>query len=419
MLHGRPQQRLPVHRASPQPPPWSQPHGQAQRGGRLVVQSPDHGMAGDGLFGVKPPGGGQFAGCTLHAGQGLVHHADGIPGHRGPGLLEFPGILQPIKAISTQGFQHEITGPAVRPDPGRCQQGTVHQPQHGWPCVLPGDRFGGFQRERSRKYRDPPEHPTISFAEQLIAPVGGGGERAMPGGGRFPVRSSQQHEPVIQAVQQLRQPECLYPRGGQLDRQRHPVQLGYQLCHRRGGVGAERELPVGAAGPVGEQRHRLGARNSGRIIRRGQRQGGQPVPGLAGNAERLTAGRQDPHVIGDLEQRRAHLGGRPGHVLTAVQHEQHLLPGRASRPANPSPRRQAARERPARLPWPQVSARDPAPLPAPPATRRRRTGRPLAPRLRRPAASSPPRPARLPSRAGIHEKASYLVRRACPADEPR
>ena len=147
----------------------------------------------------------------------------------------------------------------------------------------------------------------------------------MPGGGRFPVRSSQQHEPVIQAVQQLRQPECLYPRGGQLDRQRHPVQLGDQLCHRRGGVGAERELPVGAAGPVGEQRHRLGARNSGRIIRRGQRQGGQPVPGLAGNAERLTAGRQDPHVIGDLEQRRAHLGGRPGHVLTAVQHEQHLL----------------------------------------------------------------------------------------------
>ena len=235
--------------------------------------------------------------------------------------------------------------------------------------------------------------------EQLVAPLHGGRQRPLPRR-RQPVPAGQQREPVIEAVQQLPHPQRLHPRRRQLDRQRHPVQPRHQPRHPGSGLLIEREMRVGAAGPVGEQRHRLRPAAPLSGVRAGQGQRPQPVPRLPGHRQRLPAGRQHPHVITGRQQPGAQLRGRADHVLAVIQHQQQLLPGQHPRHrlgrrdtgllAHPQ-RRRHHRRRP---------APGPAPAPAPPATPRPRTGPPPPGPPGRPAGSSPPRPARSPSPAG-------------------
>jgi len=78
------------------------------------------------------------------------------------------------------------------------------------------------------------------------------------------------------------------------------------------------------AGPVDEQRHGLGP--VGALAGRGQRERRQPVPGLAGDADRLPAGGQDPHVIRGEQHLPDEVRDRREDVLAVVDHQQELPP---------------------------------------------------------------------------------------------
>ena len=163
---------------------------------------------------------------------------------------------------------------------------------------------------------------------------------------RQPVPARQQREPVIDPVQQRRHAERLHPRRRQLDRQRHPVQPRHQPRHHWAGRSVQREPRIGPAGPVREQRHRVGPGHVSRVIRIGQGQRPEPVPGLPSHGQRLPAGRQHPHIITRRQQPRAQLRGRADHVLAVIQHQQQLLPGQ-------HPRQRLVRRHPRLLGYPQ------------------------------------------------------------------
>ena len=209
-------------------------------------------------------------------------------------MLSGPG--QQPGPVGPQGLQHLVPGPAIRTGLRRAQQRAVHQVQHRRPRASPGDRLGRLQRERAREHRQPAEHPPLVVVQQLVAPLHGGRQRPVPPG-RQPVPAGQQREPVIQAVQQLRHPQCLHPRRRQLDRQRHPVQPRHDLSHRRPAVPVQREPRVGPPGPVREQRHRLRPARAPMIFRTGQGQRRQPVPGLPGHRQQLAAGWSTPGLV--------------------------------------------------------------------------------------------------------------------------
>ena len=99
-------------------------------------------------------------------------------------------------------------------------------------------------------------------------------------------------------------------------------------------------MRVGPAGPVHEQRHRLGLGRISQVTGIGHRQRAQPVPGLPRHPQRLPAGRQDPQVITGRHQLRAQPGSRAEHVLAVIQHQQQLLAGQypGQRPGERRPR---------------------------------------------------------------------------------
>ena len=109
-------------------------------------------------------------------------------------------------------------------------------------------------------------------------------------------------------------------------------------------------MRISAAGPVREQRHRLRSPEV-RVIRAGQGQRRQPVPGLPRGPQRLPAGRQDPHIIAGSQQPGAQRRGRADHMLAAIQHQQQLPPGQrtlqraGSRDPRPLPHPQRRRDR--------------------------------------------------------------------------
>jgi hypothetical protein len=72
--------------------------------------------------------------------------------------------------------------------------------------------------------------------------------------------------------------------------------------HRRAGLPFQPEMRIRAAGPVGEQRHRLGPGRHRQVLQIRQAQRRQPVPRPSRHAQRLPAGRQHPHVIGRGQQ---------------------------------------------------------------------------------------------------------------------
>ena len=279
-----------------------------------------------GILGVQPAGRGRFPRAGLQPRGGLPGHPERVPGQGRLGLLLLARLGELPGPVGAQRLQHHIPEPAIRPGLRRGQQRAVHQMQHRRARARPGVGLGGLQREGPREHRHHPEYPPLVLIEQLVAPLHRGGQRLLPRR-RRPVPVGQQREPVTDPVQQLRHAQRLHPGGGQLDRQRHSVQPRHQPRHRRRRLAGQRELRNRAAGPVGEQRHRLGPGRLSQVIGIGQGQRRQPVPGLPGHPQRLPAGRQHPHLIAGGQQPGAQLRGRAGHVLAVIQHQQQLLPG--------------------------------------------------------------------------------------------
>jgi len=286
-----------------------------------MVQGPGQRLACRGLLGIQPPRRGQLAGTGLQRRGGLLRHLERVPGRSGCGIGVFARLGQEPVPIGSQRLQHHVPEPAIRIRPRRYQQRAIHQAQHRRPGARPPHRLGGLQSERPREHRHRPEHPPLGLIEQLVAPLNGGGQRSLPIG-REPMPRSQQVEPVIEAVQQLGEPQCLHPGRGQLDRQRHSVQPGHHPRYGRPGRPVQRESWIDQAGPVREQRHRLGSGHVGQVIGIGQGQRRQPVPALPGHVQRLPAGGQHPHVSTGGQQPGAQLRRRGDHMLTVVQYQQ-------------------------------------------------------------------------------------------------
>ena len=283
-----------------------------------------------GVLGVQPAGRGQLAVTGLQPGCGLSGHLQRVPGQRGRGAVLLPGPSRQPGPVGAQRLQHRIPGPVIRSRARRHQQRAVHQMQHRLRGASSRDGLGRLQREPRRERRDRAEYPLLAVIQQPVAPLHRGRQRPLPRRCR-PVPAGQQREPVIDPVQQPRHAQRLHPRRGQLDRQRHPVQPGHQPRHHRAGLPVQREPRVGEAGSVREQRHRLRPGDIGRVVRIGQAQRPQPVPGLPSRPQRLPAGRQHPHVITGGQQRGAQLSCRADHVLAVVQHQQQLLAGQHPR----------------------------------------------------------------------------------------
>jgi hypothetical protein len=147
-----------------------------------------------------------------------------------------------------------------------------------------------------------------------MAPLDGRAQRPVPGLG-IP-RPGEQVQPGIDPVQQLRGRKHPQPRGGQLQRQRQPVQpltqpaqdrrLVHRHARRRGTLAQQRDRITGR-----QRRHREHV--LGRQL--------QPLPAGSQHHQPVTGGQQPGHHVGHLRQQ----------MLGVIQHDQHpasLKPGR-------------------------------------------------------------------------------------------
>lgn len=122
-----------------------------------------------------------------------------------------------------------------------------------------------------------------------------------------PAAAGQQPEPVVEAVRELLGGHRAEPDGGQLDRERHPVERGAD-AGQRPVVG---EVLVPRRRPVAQQLDGLGARER---LDRPQR--------LAGDSQRFPARREDPQSAALAEQAVRESGRGLDDVLAVVEHQQ-------------------------------------------------------------------------------------------------
>ena len=173
-----------------------------------------------------------------------------------------------------------------------------------------GDLFGRGQGESADEDREPAEHRPFLAVEQLIRPVEGGAQRLVAGR-RRPGAAGQHAEHVVEPPRELPDRQHPHPGGGQLDRQRQPVEARAHLSDRLPARVGDGEGRRDKARPVLEQPRRV------RALERRYRPGA-----FALDAERLPAG-------GEHGQRRA-LGEQVlgeardlrGQVLAVVEHHE-------------------------------------------------------------------------------------------------
>ena len=190
--------------------------------------------------------------------------------------------------------------------------------------ILGADVLGRLQPEAAGEHGEPAQQHLLAGLEQLEAPVERRPQGLLPGHRRA-ASGREQVERVVEALDDLSRSEDAHPRRRQLDRQRHPVEAVAEGGDGVRVVAAELESGCGLRGPGGEQPHRLRRQ---RLLR--GRSGDQPgegergdAPGhLAGNAERLAAGRQHGQVRAAAEQSLGEARDRLDQVLAVVEQEQ-------------------------------------------------------------------------------------------------
>ena len=119
-----------------------------------------------------------------------------------------------------------------------------------------GNRLGSVEVKPAEEHRQSAKQDAFGFGQQRVRPVHRGAQRLLAAH-RGAGTTGQQPEPITQTVEDLGRRQRAHPRRRQLDRQRHPIQARANLAHRRGGVGAQREVGPGMAGAVDEQLDRL------------------------------------------------------------------------------------------------------------------------------------------------------------------
>ena len=266
--------------------------------------------------------------------------------------------------------------------------------------VLRAHRPRRVEVEAADEHREPAEHGAVDLVEQLVAPRHRREQARVPRHG-VARAAHEQREAVVEPGLDLARRERPRPRGGELERERRPVEPRAHRDDRAVGLLVERQVGLQLRRPLEEQRPR--------VLRRQRR---QPPHRLVGQPERLAAGGDDRHLraraqaVGDL-------GGRVEHVLAVVEAQQQPPP----RELRAQRGRLAARRVDEHAGAPPPPRRRPAAGPraprARPTTRRRASGRPAPPRAGPAAASCRSRPGRRSSAAACRPD-GRAARRAPP-----
>ncbi|MGW0949591.1 hypothetical protein ACWD4O_44665 [Streptomyces sp. NPDC002623] len=182
-----------------------------------------------------------------------VQHADAFP---------LTGLGELLRAVLADGLQQPVARPALAfgdEDDGLGDQ-TIEEiedvcagdPVHaglGDPCA---DALGRLQAEAAGEHRQPVPQQPLGGRAQLMAPVDECPQGPLPGAGGA-AAAGEQGEAVLQTVRHLFDGERAQPGGGQLDRQRQPVESGAQAGDGVPvGVG-DVELRTVRGGPVAQQ----------------------------------------------------------------------------------------------------------------------------------------------------------------------
>ena len=207
--------------------------------------------------------------------------------------LALPGLAQLAGRVLADRLEQAV---ACLPGPARdVDERTVDEPSEEVEHVgavdigARGDGLTGAQRERAAEYREAAEHGLLAGVEHPVAPVERRRERAVTRGRRS-VLLAEQAAVVQQPLGDLVGGQQRHARRGQLDGQRDAVEPPADPDHRRARAG-QRERGIGATGALGEQLD--GAVLAARRVGRGDREAVHAPHLLAGDAQRLAAGRED------------------------------------------------------------------------------------------------------------------------------
>ena len=246
--------------------------------------------------------------------------------------LQLPGCPQPLGPELGEGGEHAVAHRAVRSlrrhDDRLVDQGTdqVEEPVGG-DVVVRTDRGGRGQVAPAGEDRQARPQELLLLGAEVVAPLDARPQGTVPVG-QVAVPLAQEPVAVGQLPEHRLRREAAGPCGGELERQRDPLQAGTQLRDRLGVGLGDREVGARECRAVDEQLHRLELR---------QRLGGDPGPGhaqgrhqhdgLTGDAQPLAAGRQHAQPRAVRPQPQHQCGRCIEDVLAAVQDEQRLPVG--------------------------------------------------------------------------------------------
>ena len=207
---------------------------------------------------------------TVHGGARLAGESPVVHGMPATKLLDLVVVeaFEPVVGHRLEQAEASFAGAASDPADHR----RIHQPGHevedlGGVLGGRGDRLDGRKIEIPGKDGEPVEQMLLSFAEQVVAPVNGGPQRAVTGIVGQPV-TGEHVESMSQAFEELGGVEHGGAGGRELDRERDAVDAPADLGH-----GDEADVvdrwSGSFVGAVGEQSHRreqpqLGGRRSRR-----------------------------------------------------------------------------------------------------------------------------------------------------------
>ncbi|MDN5930542.1 MAG: hypothetical protein L0I24_05690, partial [Pseudonocardia sp.] len=160
--------------------------------------------------------------------------------------------------------------------------------------------LGGGEIDAVDEHREVPEEPPLVVGQQVVGPLDGRPQRAVPVLGGSPPATEQVQRPV-QPRRQVSEGERGQPACGELDGQRHPVEGSHDRGDQAPVLAVAGEPRPDAGRAVDEERHR-GAGLGPPVVRSGQRERRQAGRAFGGEPERLPAGGQHGERGAAVEQ---------------------------------------------------------------------------------------------------------------------
>ena len=208
------------------------------------------------------------------------------------------GFGQALGGVLADGLQQVVAGAGAVDHDQRPVDQPAEQVHDGRRVqrLAAGDGLDGVERPAAAEHRQPLQQHPLGVGEQLVAPVDGGSQRALPGlrGARA---GGQQGEAVAHPPGELVERQGRDAGGGELDGQRHAVEVPADVRDRGVVPLVELEVRQDAAGPVEEEPYGGAAGQLGHVGCLGW--DGQRIDralDLAAGGQRLAAGGEQPYA---------------------------------------------------------------------------------------------------------------------------